>query len=211
MLKVGVLASGRGSNLQALLEAAAAGSLGAEIAVVLSDRAGAPALDRAKKRAVPAEYLSPDDYLGKEAYDCKLVERLKAYEVELVVLAGYMRLVTAQLLEAFPERIINIHPALLPAFPGLNAQAQALEYGVKYSGCTVHLVDGGIDSGPIIAQAVVPVKQEDTVETLAERILHQEHLLLPQVVRWFAQGKIRVAGRKVFVEAEVIQCPNGHC
>lgn len=200
MLKVGVLVSGRGSNLQALLEAARDGSLGAEIVLVLSDRAEAQALLRAGDFGVPAEYVAPQNFNTKDAYDQALVEKLKARGVELVVLAGYMRLLTSTFLAAFPERVINIHPSLLPAFPGLNAQAQAVEYGVKYSGCTVHFVDERMDGGPIIAQTAVPVKQDDDAESLARRILEEEHRLLPQVVRWIARGKVRVIGRRVLVD-----------
>lgn len=201
-MKVGVLVSGRGSNLEALLRAQQEGSLGAEIVLVLSDNPQAPALGKAKKYGVIAEALTPQEFKTREEYDQALVAKLKAHHVELVVLAGYMRLVTRRFLEAFPAKVINIHPSLLPAFPGLKAQEQAVEYGVKFSGCTVHFVDEGMDSGPIIAQAVVPVKPEDDGESLARRILAEEHRLLPQVVRLMALGKIRLEGRKVIVDAE---------
>ncbi|MDS1029011.1 phosphoribosylglycinamide formyltransferase [Bacillota bacterium LX-D] len=197
MLKVGILVSGRGSNMVALLEAAKKREIDAEIALVLSDNQTAPALKKAQKYGVKAEYVSPENYASREEYDLALVEKLKAYGVELVVLAGYMRLVTPQFLAAFPNKVVNIHPALLPAFPGLHVQAKAVEYGVKYSGCTVHFVDAGMDSGPIIAQAVVPVEDDDNEDTLAERILQEEHRLFPQVVGLIAQGKVTIVGRKV--------------
>lgn len=196
-MKVGVLVSGRGSNLEALLKAQQEGSLGAEIVIVLSDNPQAQALEKAKKYGVQAQYVAPCG--TRDDYDQALVERLKAHGVELVVLAGFMRLVGGKFLKAFPERVINIHPSLLPAFPGLKAQEQAVKYGVKYSGCTVHFVDEGLDSGPIIAQAVVPVAPEDDGESLAQRILAEEHRLLPRVVRLLAQGKVRLEGRKVVI------------
>lgn len=201
-MKVGVLVSGRGSNLEALLRAQQDGNLGAEIVVVLSDNPQAPALAKAQKHGVKAEALAPQGFKTREEYDQALVAKLRAHQVELVVLAGYMRLVTRRFLAAFPGKVINIHPSLLPAFPGLKAQEQAVRYGVKFSGCTVHFVDEGMDSGPIIAQAVVPVEPGDDGESLARRILAEEHRLLPRVVRLLAQGKIRLEGRKVIVDEE---------
>ncbi|GAW92165.1 phosphoribosylglycinamide formyltransferase [Calderihabitans maritimus] len=199
LLKLGVLASGRGSNLQAIIDAIERNELDASIEVVISNRAGAKALERAKNHNIPAIYVDPKEYTGKEEYDLALVKVLKRYEVELVVLAGFMRLLTPRFIEHFPNRIVNIHPSLLPAFPGLEAQKQAWEYGVRYSGCTVHFVDENMDTGPIIDQEVVPVYQDDTAETLAERILEREHRLYPRVLQWIAEGRVKVRGRKVYI------------
>ncbi len=198
-LRVGVLASGRGSNLQAIINASESGKIPAEVAVVISDNAEAPALDRAREHGIPAVYLHPPYYQSKEEYEQRIVLELREYGVELVCLAGYMRLVGRVLLEEFPNRIMNIHPALLPSFKGLHGQRQALEYGVRYSGCTVHFVDSGMDTGPIILQAVVPVLPEDGEEELAARILEREHVIYPEAVRLFAEGRLRVEGRKVII------------
>jgi phosphoribosylglycinamide formyltransferase-1 len=200
MLKVGVLASGRGSNLAALLQCYQDKSISAKVMVVISDSPEAQALVKARKQKIPAFHMDPGDYPTKAEYNLAIVERLQEYGVKLVVLAGYMRILHPLFLESFPNRVINIHPSLLPAFPGLHAQAQALNYGVKYSGCTVHFVDPGMDTGPIIAQAVVPVLPNDDENLLAQRILKEEHKLLPQVVGWFAEGKIELKGRQVLVE-----------
>ncbi len=203
-LQVGVLASGSGTNLQALLDAAAAGQLGARVAAVVVNVPGAGALERAERAGVPAVLL-PSKGVDRAAYDAALVARLLAARVDVVCLAGYMRLVTPEFLAAFgptPEtrgcpRILNVHPALLPAFPGLRAQRQALECGAKVSGCTVHFVDGGTDTGPIVAQAAVPVLDGDTEATLSARILAEEHRLFPRAVRWFAEGRLSLEGRRV--------------
>jgi phosphoribosylglycinamide formyltransferase-1 len=199
--RVGVLLSGRGSNLQALLDAAGRGELGGEIAVVVSNVATARGLERARAAGVPAVFR---DHRGKgrEAYDAEIVEILRAHQVDLVCLAGFMRLVSPTFVRAFPGRIVNIHPALLPAFPGLDAQRQAWEHGAKVSGATVHLVDEGLDSGPIVAQEAVTVRSTDTTETLAARILEAEHRLYPRAVRLLLDGRCRVEGRRVIVEGE---------
>lgn len=199
-LAVGVLASGRGSNFQAIAEACRRGEVDAAVRVLLSDQPDAPALAIAGELGIPAHSVLPRDYSDQEAYERALVQQLQHYGVELVCLAGYMRLVTRVILEAFPDRVINIHPSLLPAFPGLHAQRQAWEYGVKYSGCTVHFVDAGVDTGPIIAQIPVPVRPHDTAESLADHILVEEHKLYPQVIRWFAQGRVKKEGRRVQIE-----------
>jgi len=197
-LRLGVLASGRGSNLQAIMDAAAAGEIDAEVAVVISDNEDAYALERARQRGVPAGFVNPKGFASKEDYEKAIVEQLNRHGVELVCLAGYMRIVGAVMLNAFPNRIMNIHPALLPAFPGLHGQEQAWRYGVKFSGCTVHFVDEGVDTGPIIIQAVVPVLDDDTADTLAARILEQEHKIYPEAIRRFAEGRLKIVGRKVF-------------
>ena len=189
-IKIGVIASGSGSNLQAIIDRCADGYIPGEIKVVLSDKEQAFALERARKADIPAIYLNPKDYADRAAYDAALVATLKEYGVEVVALAGYMRLVTSTLLAAFPQRVLNIHPALLPSFPGLHGQKQAFDYGVKISGCTVHFVDEGMDTGPIIAQSAVPVLSDDTADTLAARILEQEHQVYPEVLKLLAEGKI---------------------
>jgi phosphoribosylglycinamide formyltransferase 1 len=170
-----VLVSGRGSNLQSIIDAIGCGVLDATIAVVISNRAEAAGLLRAREAGIEAIWLNPRDFPDRDAYDRAIVERLKARDVGLVCLAGFMRLVGAPLLEAFPDRILNIHPSLLPAFPGLDAQRQAIEYGVRVSGATVHLVTSDLDGGPIILQSAVPVLDDDTVDTLSARILVEEH------------------------------------
>jgi phosphoribosylglycinamide formyltransferase-1 len=199
--KVGVLVSGRGSNLQALIGAARRGELGGEVAVVVSNVETALGLARAREAGIPAVFR---DHRGKkrEAFDAEIVEILRGYQVDLVCLAGFMRLLSPVFVRAFPGRILNVHPALLPAFPGLEAQRQAFEHGVKVSGATVHLVDEGLDSGPIVAQEAVPVLSSDTEETLAARILEAEHRLYPRAVRLLLEGRCRVEGRRVIVEGE---------
>jgi len=197
-MKIAILASGRGSNMQAIVRAQQDGKIKGEIICVLSDKPTAAALDFAREQGIHTELLVAADYQNRLAYDRALTSRLKELGAELVVLAGFMRLLSADFVDAFPNRIINIHPALLPSFTGLHAQKQALDYGVKVSGCTVHFVDNGMDSGAIIAQAVVPVLPEDTEDSLAARILEQEHLIYPQVVADFTNGKIRLEGRTVY-------------
>ena len=189
---VGVLVSGSGTNLQAILDAIANGQLGAKVGVVVSNVPTAKALDRAKAAHVPAIVVDHKAFPSREAFDAAIVEVLQAHKVDCVVLAGFMRIVTTTVLDAFPNRVVNVHPALLPAFPGLHAQRQALEYGVAVSGCTVHFVDAGMDTGPIIAQAPVPVLDADDEESLIARILQKEHELLPLVLQWIAEGRIRV-------------------
>jgi phosphoribosylglycinamide formyltransferase-1 len=196
MRNVGVLISGRGSNLQALLDAEAGGELGGHVAVVISNVAGAAGLERARRAGVPALVR---DHRGRprEEHDRAVLADLRAHAVELVCLAGYMRLVSTVLLDAFPHRVLNVHPSLLPAFPGLDAQRQAWQHGVKVSGATVHLVEAGLDCGPIVLQEAVPVLEDDTPETLAARILAAEHRLYPRAVRLLLEGRCRVEGRRV--------------
>ncbi|NHM28275.1 phosphoribosylglycinamide formyltransferase [Desulfofundulus sp. TPOSR] len=199
-LRLGVLASGRGSNLQAILDAIDEGRLAAEVVVVISDNGEAKALERARLHSIPAIHINPAQFPDKHTYEEVIVDTLKKHQVELVCLAGYMRLVGRVMLESFPNRIMNIHPALLPAFPGLHAQQRALEYGVRYSGCTVHFVDEGMDTGPIILQAVVPVLPDDTPETLADRILEQEHRIYPEAIALFAAGRLELRGKRVYIK-----------
>lgn len=200
MLVVGVLASGRGSNLQSIFNAIQSGALKARVGVVISDKRDAEALVRGKAHQIPALFLDPRAYPDRETYDKAVVTELMAHQVELVVLAGFMRLITKPFIDAFQNRIINIHPSLLPAFPGLHAHRQALDYGVKVSGCTIHIVDPEVDHGPIISQVSVPVLEGDTEASLSDRILVEEHRLLPRVIQYYAEGRIRCEGRKVFVE-----------
>lgn len=196
-LKIAVLASGSGSNLQAIIDEIQSGLLPAELVLVLSDKPQAYALQRAEAAGVATKVLLPEDFASREDYDAELVRLLKASGAEAVALAGYMRLVTPVLLQAFPQRVLNIHPALLPSFPGLHGQRQAFEYGVKVAGCTVHFVDEGMDSGPIILQAPVPVLEDDDAERLAARILEQEHIIYPLALRLLAEGKLHIEGRRV--------------
>ncbi|CAN5913810.1 phosphoribosylglycinamide formyltransferase [soil metagenome] len=191
-LVLGVLVSGSGTNLHAVIDAVASGRLRAKIGVVLSNVATAKALDRARAAGIATAVLYHKAHASREAFDAAVVEVLRSHGVSCVVLAGFMRIITATLLDAFPQRVVNIHPSLLPAFPGVHAQAQALKYGVRVSGCTVHLVDGGTDTGPILAQATVPVLDGDTEDTLRDRILVKEHELLPEVLQWIADGRVEV-------------------
>jgi len=196
MKRLGILLSGRGSNFEAIADNVAAGALDAEIAVVISNRPDARGLAVARKRGLPAVSL-PSKGLDREVYDAMLIEELQRREVDLVCLAGYMRLLSARFIRAFPQRVLNIHPSLLPAFPGLDAQHQALEHGVKITGCTVHFVDEYLDAGPIIVQAAVPVLDTDTVETLSARILTQEHRIYSEAIRLVLSGHYRIEGRRV--------------
>jgi phosphoribosylglycinamide formyltransferase-1 len=198
-LRVGVLASGRGSNLQALLDACARPGFPARIVVVISDRERAPALERARAAGVEALWVNPKDFADREAYDRALVRELEARRIGLVCQAGWMRILSPVYIRAFSGRSLNIHPSLLPAFPGLHPHRQALEHGVKVSGATVHFADEGVDTGPIVLQAAVPVLPDDTEETLSDRILAQEHRLYPEAVRLFAEGRLSIAGRRVSV------------
>ncbi len=198
-LRVGVLGSGRGSNLQALLDAAARPGYPAHVVVVVSDKERAQALERARAHGVAAVWLNPKDFGDRAAYDAALGRLLEEHRVGLVCLAGFMRILTPELVRAFAGRVLNIHPSLLPAFPGLHAQRQALDYGVKVAGATVHFVDEGVDTGPIALQASVPVQPDDTEESLSARILAVEHRIYPEAVRLFAEGRLRLAGRKVIV------------
>jgi phosphoribosylglycinamide formyltransferase 1 len=195
--RIGVLLSGRGSNFEALAASVAAGRIpNAEISIVISNREGAPGLDKARALGIEARAI-PSKGLEREAYDKLVVAALQEKKVDLVCLAGYMRLLSPQFVVAFRGRILNIHPSLLPAFPGLEAQRQALEHGAKVSGCTVHFVDELLDAGPIVLQAVVPVEDRDTPETLAERILREEHRIYSEAVRIVLEGRYRIEGRRV--------------
>ncbi len=199
-LRIGVLASGRGSNFQAIIDAVESGYIDAEIHVLVTDNPGAFAIERAGKHGIEALVMRPGKYGSRDAYFASIAEELKRRSVGLVVLAGFMRIVGKPLIDSFPNKIMNIHPALLPSFPGLHGQRQANDYGVKVSGCTVHFVDEGMDTGPIIMQAAVPVWDGDTEESLSERILQYEHRIFPEAVRLFSQGRLEVVGRRVRIK-----------
>lgn len=201
MLNIAVLASGRGTNLAAIIAAIARGELAARVAVVVSDRRSAGALSQAAAHGIPTAVLRPRDYPDRAAHDRAIAELLAGHGVELICLAGYMRLFGSEFIRRHYGRLINIHPALLPAFPGLDVQQAALDYGVKVAGCTVHFVDEGVDTGPIILQRAVPVHEDDTVETLTARILAAEHLAYPEAIGLFAAGRLRLEGRRVRVLA----------
>jgi phosphoribosylglycinamide formyltransferase-1 len=197
-VRLGILISGRGSNFEAIANSIARRTLDAEIVIVISNRANAPGLDIARERGIPLRVIASAG-MEREAYDKLLIEELHTHEVELVCLAGFMRLLSANLIRAFPDRVLNIHPSLLPAFSGLDAQRQALEYGVKIAGCTVHFVDEFLDSGPIVIQAAVPVLEGDTVESLSARILAQEHLIYSKAIGYIVDGRVTVEGRRVSI------------
>lgn len=203
-LRVAVLASGRGSNLQAIIDGIEASQVQATIVAVISNKKDAVALERARKHGIKDLFVDPKPFAGqpdsREAYDRALLAMLQQHDVELVLLAGYMKIVTAVLVNAYANRMMNIHPSLLPSFPGLDVQKKAIEWGCKLAGCTVHFVTEGVDEGPIILQAAVPVLDDDSSETLAARILVQEHKLYPRAVQLFAEGRLRVEGRRVFIE-----------
>jgi phosphoribosylglycinamide formyltransferase-1 len=200
--RIGVLVSGRGSNFEALADNIAAGRIpNAEIALLISNREGAPAIGRARERRIPARVI-PSKGLEREAYDKLVVAAFRDTGVELVCLAGFMRLLSAYFVQAYHGKILNIHPSLLPSFPGLEAQRQALEYGVRYAGCTVHFVDENLDAGPIILQAIVPVLDDDTDESLSARILKEEHRIYAEAVRIVLEGRYRIEGRRVIHLAE---------
>jgi phosphoribosylglycinamide formyltransferase 1 len=201
-LALGVLASGRGSNLQAILDACARPGFPAHVAVVVSDRERALALERARAAGVEALWVNPKDFGDREAYDLTLVGELQRRQVGLVCHAGWMRILSPAYVRAFAGRALNVHPSLLPAFPGLHAQRQALEHGAKVAGATVHFVDEGVDTGPIVLQAVVAIEPTDTEETLSARILVQEHRLYPEAIRLFAEGRLQIQGRRVIVLSE---------
>ncbi len=202
MTRLGVLASGRGSNLHAILQACARPGFPARVAVVISDREGAPALGLARSAGVEALWVNPKDFGDREAYDRALVREVEARGVGLVCHAGWMRILSPAYVRAFAGRALNVHPSLLPAFPGLHPQRQALEHGAKVSGATVHFLDEGVDTGPIVLQAAVPVEPADTEETLAARILVEEHRLYPEAIRLFAEGRLQSQGRRVIVLPE---------
>lgn len=199
-VSLGVLISGGGTNLQAIIDAIEAKKLAAKIEIVFSNKADAYGLVRAKKHELPTAVLDHKAFLSREAYDQTVVDLLRARGVELVVLAGFMRLLSPVFVKAYSNRIMNIHPALLPSFPGLNVQKKAVEHGVRFSGCTVHFVNEECDEGPIIIQAVVPVFPDDTEASLAARILKQEHQIYPRAIQLYSEGRLRIEGRKVFVE-----------
>ena len=204
-LRVAVLASGRGSNLQAIIDAIEAGQVQARIVAVISNKKEAVALERARKHGIKDLFVDPKPFSGRpdsrEAYDRSLLEVLQQHEAELVLLAGYMKIVTTVLVNAYANRMMNIHPSLLPAFPGLEVQKKAIDWGCKLAGCTVHFVTEGVDEGPIIIQAAVPILDADTPETLAARILVQEHKIYPRAVQLFAEGRLGVDGRRVFIDS----------
>ena len=200
--KIGVLLSGRGSNLEALADSMTAGKIpNAEIAVVVSNRENAPGIERAKARGIATQVI-PSKGLEREAYDRLVVAVLQENKVDLVCLAGYMRLISAYFVAQFPNRILNIHPSLLPAFPGLEAQRQALEHGAKISGCTVHFVDENLDAGPIVLQSAVPIDDADTPETLSAKILREEHRIYSEAVKIVLEGRFRIEGRRVLTTME---------
>ncbi len=199
-LRLGALASGGGTNLQAIIDRCRDGSLDAELAVVISNNPDAGALDRARQAGIEVLCIDHRRFADRESFDGAVVAALQAAGVELVVLAGFMRIISPIFIDAFPGRIMNIHPALLPAFPGLHVQRKALEYGARFAGCTVHFVDGGVDTGPIIIQAVIPVLDGDTEATLSARILEQEHRIYPRAIQLFAEGRLRIEGRRVLIE-----------
>ena len=204
MINIGILASGRGTNLQAIIEAVEEGRIEGEISIVVGDNPDAYALKRAKQHNIETQYIDFNKFKNRENYDKKIVEYLKEKKVDLVVLAGYMRILSPYFIRTYKNKIINIHPALLPSFPGLHTQRQAVEYGVKVSGCTVHFVDEGVDSGPIILQKTVEVKDNDTEESLAERILKEEHQIYPRAIQLFSEGRLIIKGRKVFIKKRSI-------
>lgn len=202
MIRIAVLVSGGGSNLQAILDGCRTGKIAGQVVTVVSDKADAYGLVRADNAGIEALFLDPASFATRAAYNQALANLLQERQVDLVCLAGYMRLVRKPFLDAFANRILNIHPSLLPAFPGLDAQRQALAYGVTVTGCTVHFVTAGMDEGPIIMQAAVPVLGDDTVETLRDRILEQEHRIYPEAISLFAAGRLRIEGRRVQILAD---------
>jgi phosphoribosylglycinamide formyltransferase-1 len=197
MVNLGVLVSGSGSNLQAIIDSIEAGRLAARIRIVISNVAGVIGLERARKHGIPTQVIGNKDFPRREDFDQRLVEVLRESGVELVVLAGFMRIITPVLLRAFPMRVMNIHPALLPSFPGTHVWQAEVDSGVKFAGCTVHFVDEGTDTGPIIAQAVVPVYDDDTADSLNARILKQEHRIYSQAIQLYAEGRLEIRGRRV--------------
>ncbi|MGA7103811.1 MAG: phosphoribosylglycinamide formyltransferase [Candidatus Deferrimicrobiaceae bacterium] len=199
---IAVLVSGSGSNLQAIIDASERGDIPCQVGIVISNRADAYGLVRAKKHGIPTEVVDHKGFATREEFDARLVEVIRGSGEDLVCLAGFMRVLTPVFVRAFPNRILNIHPALLPSFPGTHGPGQALAHGVRFSGCTVHFLDEGVDTGPIIVQAIVPVYDDDTEDTLAARILVQEHRIYPMAIRLFFSGKLAVEGRRVKVRGE---------
>jgi len=202
MLTIGVLASGRGSNFQSIIDSINSGFLKAGIKVLITDNPEAYAIERSKKHNIEAIIIKPKEFPDSDSYYSHIAETLKKKDVDLVVLAGFMRVIGKPLIKRFHNKIMNIHPALLPSFPGLHGQRQALDYGVKMSGCTVHFVDEGVDTGPIIIQAAVPAYGDDIEESLSDRILKQEHRIFPLAIKLFSEGRIAVSGRKVIIKAK---------
>ncbi len=202
ILKIAVLASGRGSNFQSIQDAIEDGKIKAKIILLVTDNRKAQALERADNHGIETLFLNPKEFPGREAFDSAIASAFRKRQVDLVVLAGYMRVVSRNLIRPFKNRIMNIHPALLPSFPGLHGQADACDYGVKIAGCTVHFVDEGVDTGPIIIQAAVPAYDDDTQETLSARILACEHKIYPKAVKLFAEGRLDVDGRKVRIKRQ---------
>jgi phosphoribosylglycinamide formyltransferase 1 len=198
-VNIGVLVSGSGSNLQSIIDQIEKGSLDAAITIVISNTPAAYALQRCERHRIPAMVIRHQDYPSREAFDLKMVDVLRSCQVELVVMAGFMRVLSPLFLKTFSLKIMNIHPALLPAFPGTHVQQKALDHGVKFSGCTVHFADEGVDTGPIIIQAVVPVLEDDTADVLAARILKEEHRIYPQAIQLYAEGRLQINGRRVSV------------
>ncbi len=196
-LRIGALASGGGSNVQSIIDHIEAGKLAAELVLLLTDNPDAGVLNRAERHGIPWRVIDPKGFEKRDDHDRAMIEALKEAHIELVTLAGYMRIISPEFVRAFPGRIMNIHPALLPAFPGIHVQAKAADYGVRFSGCTVHFVDQGMDSGPIILQAVVPVLPGDNGDSLGARILRQEHRIYPESIRLFAEGRLKIEGRHV--------------
>lgn len=200
--KLAVFASGRGSNLQSIINAVEAGCIEAMISVVLSDVEGAPALERARKHGIDTLFLDPKKFSPKEEFERAILELPAIQDVGLICLAGFMRILSPYFLREYPGKVMNIHPSLLPSFPGLRAQRKALEHGMRFSGCTVHFVDEKVDMGPIIIQAVVPIYQKDTEESLSERVLALEHRIYPQAIQWYVSGRLRLQGHRVILEGE---------
>ncbi len=196
---IGVLVSGNGSNLQSIIDHIESGTLDVEIRMVISNNPGAYALERCIKHGIPTAVVNHHEFGTREGFDRRIITILQSSGVELVIMAGFMRILSHEFFRAFPLRIMNIHPALLPAFPGTNVQQKAVEYGVKFSGCTVHFADEGVDSGPIIIQSVVPVYDDDDANTLSARILKEEHKIYPQAIQYYAERKIEVNGRRVYI------------
>jgi len=203
-LSLGVLVSGSGSNLQAIIDHIEQRRLDAVIAIVISNNPDAYALKRAEKHHIPTAVITHEAFSSREEFDRTMADMLESHTVDLVVMAGFMRILSPHILNRFPQRIMNIHPALLPSFPGLHGQRQALQYGVQFSGCTVHFVNAEIDSGPIIIQAVVPVLETDTEEILSARILKEEHHIYSQAIQWYAEGRIQIHGRRVKINSSAI-------
>ena len=199
-INIGVIVSGSGSNFQSIIDQTENGNLDAVIKVVICNNPDAYALERAKKHNIPSVIIDHKDFKDRNEFDEKMIKVLKSYSVELVIMAGFMRVLTPLFIKAFHMRIMNIHPAILPSFQGIHAQERAFDYGVKFSGCSVHFADEGVDTGPVIIQSVVPVYDDDTADTLQERILKEEHRIFPQAIQFNAEGKLEVVGRKVRVK-----------